>query len=122
AGGLALAQERPAPAQEPTKLQVATDGAQDIEVLLEARAPAAKALAGIKVNGRVLGPDGKPVAGAQVALVADSQVTGKAKTDKEGRFHLEGVGSPTGATWVVAAAAGYGPAWHPPVPEDPKRP
>jgi len=120
--GLALVQERPVPAAEPLKFQVFVNDANDIEFVVQGRQPAAKPMAGIKIDGRVLSPDGKPVANAPVVLVADSQVTGKAKTDKEGRFHLEGLGSARGDTWVIASAPGFGPSWHPPVPADPKKP
>jgi RNA polymerase sigma factor (sigma-70 family) len=74
----------------------------------------------ITISGRVLDPGGKPFKGAQVFVMASyGDPNERAKTDADGRFefHLrpgEVVGTDKRSArsfYVVAAAAGYGPAW-----------
>jgi RNA polymerase sigma factor (sigma-70 family) len=66
----------------------------------------------VALRGRVLDPDGKPVAGARLYLLggagkdqAPSRVRGT--TDQDGRFRLTAARD----RYVVAAADGCGPAW-----------
>src|SRR5262249_13563497 len=115
--GIALAQERPVAAEEPAKLQAVVD--MEISLGLERRAPEAQAPARLTVAGRVLSHDGKPVINASVALVAGGPVTGKTKTDKDGKFKLNGSYSPSEPALVMAVAPGFGPAWLP-LQTDPK--
>jgi RNA polymerase sigma factor (sigma-70 family) len=77
----------------------------------------------LSVKGRVLDPDGKPVAKAEVALLAwpraplrgDAELTSprivaQGKADAKGRFHLTTPGRSRSAFWnpsVVARAPGY---------------
>jgi RNA polymerase sigma factor (sigma-70 family) len=72
-----------------------------------------------KVRGRVLGPDGKPVAGAKVVLPIykkedDYDFVEVATTDEEGRFEGKVPAPKEGAAAgriLVARAAGFGPDW-----------
>lgn len=70
---------------------------------VEAAAPAPKALAGV-----VIGPDGQPVAGAQVRLVAADGTVLLATTDGDGRFRLE---APAGRYDLVVRAGADGTLW-----------
>jgi beta-lactamase regulating signal transducer with metallopeptidase domain len=85
----------------------------------------------LTVTGQVVGPDDKPVAGAQAALVAwpklapravqkpDTRVLGLTRADGAGRFRLK-VNCPLPLAHyelvVVAGAKGYGPGWGPGLP------
>jgi RNA polymerase sigma factor (sigma-70 family) len=82
----------------------------------EANAPAAT------FRGRVLGPDGKPVPGAELFVVTglkDDQPAVRATTGADGRFALpvrrgeavDGDKRPLHTFQVVATAEGHGPAW-----------
>jgi RNA polymerase sigma factor (sigma-70 family) len=67
----------------------------------------------VTLSGQVLGTDGKPVPGARLYLIeSDGKKSGapkvRATTDKDGRFRFLGE---KGASPLVAAADGYGPAW-----------
>ncbi len=72
---------------------------------------------GIEIKGRVLGPDGKPAAGAKVYVStytdndkSDPKV--RAETDADGRFHFTANPAEVDRNEMVAAvAAGYGPDW-----------
>jgi RNA polymerase sigma factor (sigma-70 family) len=77
----------------------------------------------IPCSGRVLGPGGKPVAGARVALRTregpDKKLSVRGTTDKEGKFHFTVKRSELEADafygpWfaLVATAEGYAPDWH----------
>ncbi len=71
------------------------------------------------INGRVLDPDGKPFAGARLFLLANAtqekpDVIVRARTDKEGRFHVTAkpaIFNPKGKTTLAATANGFGPDW-----------
>ncbi len=91
-GDAALAREAPPPAAPP-RAQPPADAAE--------------------VSGRVLDPDGKPLAGARLYLLeasrpAQTPPAARATTDGEGRFRLA-LGD--GGKVLFAAADGYGPAW-----------
>jgi RNA polymerase sigma factor (sigma-70 family) len=93
-GGAALAREAPPPPAAPPRAEPPADAAE--------------------VSGRVLDPDGKPLAGAKLYLLepfraAKAPTAVRATTDGEGRFRLAlGDG---GGKVLFAAADGYGPAW-----------
>src|SRR5439155_18204248 len=74
----------------------------------------------IAYSGRVLGPDGQPVAGAKLYLTLPWSYVKRpapspayATTDKDARFHFTVPKEKFGdyATLIVAAAADHGPAW-----------
>jgi protocatechuate 3,4-dioxygenase beta subunit len=60
--------------------------------------PVTLKLADRKLAGRVLGTDGKPVAGAQVWINGDGQPSGNAQTDKDGRFSFDVCEGPISVT------------------------
>jgi RNA polymerase sigma factor (sigma-70 family) len=77
------------------------------------------------VTGRVLGADGKPVAGAPVVVLGSSnaplratnrhKVLAEGKTDADGRFRLPAPRTSSaeyGDVYVVATAEKHAPAWH----------
>ncbi len=75
----------------------------------------------VLLAGRVLGPDGKPVAGAQVAVLGwrpgraaeRPQVLSKARTDGDGRFSLKARRhSAAHALVALASAPGHALGWH----------
>jgi RNA polymerase sigma factor (sigma-70 family) len=103
--------ERPAPAEKPAPPPPAADKKD------------------ITVTGRVVGPDGKPVGGAEVAVLA-SQVAsqsawespswertatlGRTKADADGKFRLTvspPPGPPAPVMPLLAGAPGFGLAW-----------
>ncbi|WP_165248722.1 M56 family metallopeptidase [Paludisphaera soli] len=65
---------------------------------------------GATVTGRVVGPDGKPAAGAKVTLGGDRFRSNppESTTDAEGRFSLKPC--EPGAGWVFVEAPGFAPA------------
>ncbi len=71
----------------------------------------------LSIKGRVLGPDGKPLAGAKVYVTTrthkdkrDPKV--RAETDAEGRFHLTASREEVARNEsIVATAPDYGPDW-----------
>jgi RNA polymerase sigma factor (sigma-70 family) len=81
---------------------------------------------GVRVSGRVLGSDGKPLAGAEVALVGrlrpspqtpkyENELLALVKTDAEGRFRLarkDLTATPFYHLDVLATARGHGLGWH----------
>ncbi len=95
----------------------------------EKPAPAAKtdeatsppdAAESVPVNGRVVGPDGKAVRGAEVLLIpapwtdtgARARRSVRATSNADGRFHFRAKRSEFGRwTALTAVAPGYGPAW-----------
>jgi RNA polymerase sigma factor (sigma-70 family) len=82
---------------------------------------------GVRVCGRVLGPDGKPVKGARlfwprlpkteprtVEEIENIEIPQRGQTDGEGRFRFELPRSDINPDWnlaLIAAADGYGVAW-----------
>jgi RNA polymerase sigma factor (sigma-70 family) len=110
-----------APTSEPAAAVAAPDG--DVPP-----APPAEEKARMPVRGSVLGADGKPVAGAAVAVVsrprrpyrsgaepADTQaVLGEGTTDADGHFHFPATRTSSARFWkvhLVAAAPGHGVGW-----------
>jgi beta-lactamase regulating signal transducer with metallopeptidase domain/protocatechuate 3,4-dioxygenase beta subunit len=83
----------------------------------------------VTVNGRVVDPDGRPVAGATVVAAryrngfSERQELDRSTTDREGRFRLtfedtdvgdsedQELSHPWGRPAIVAWAPGFGPAW-----------
>jgi hypothetical protein len=121
-GAGALAQQAPAPAGKqpgagPKQPGAAPAGAK--------KAAPAKKEKGVAVSGRVLGADGKPLAGAEVALVGrwhpsprhpnhDYEVVAQAKTDAEGRFRLARADLSPAEFYhfhALAGATGHGLGW-----------
>jgi RNA polymerase sigma factor (sigma-70 family) len=84
-----------------------------------ARALPAEAGEGRAISGRVVGPDGKPVAGAAIVLGAVESEEKKttrelAKTDEAGRFHCVVPALPAGRSYyrvLVARAPGFAADW-----------
>jgi RNA polymerase sigma factor (sigma-70 family) len=115
AGAHALMPAQPARAEPPPAPRVKPDlGAKPAD------APAEKEKATTtEVRGRVLGPDGKPVAGAKVVLPVykkedDYDVIDVATTDEAGNFAGKVPAPKEGAVagrMLVARAAGFGPDW-----------
>lgn len=82
---------------------------------------------GFALSGRVLAPDGSPVAGAEILAFADPALSTSNKevlhldplpgmsawSDREGEFRLERL--PPGRIRVRATAAGFGAPWSPPL-------
>jgi RNA polymerase sigma factor (sigma-70 family) len=73
----------------------------------------------VEIKGRVLDPDGKPLAGARLFLLSDAKkakgdVVVRATTDKDGRFSFTAeppVFNAEGKVTLAATAKGFGPAW-----------
>jgi RNA polymerase sigma factor (sigma-70 family) len=115
------------PVKEPAR-PVAQAAPRDVNRPKPATQPDPAAPARMTVAGRVLDPDGKPVPGAVVDLIArlrsprvgasdagdDYRLLGRGQSDRDGRFRLD---SPrTGSIRVfevhaLAAAPGYGLGW-----------
>jgi protocatechuate 3,4-dioxygenase beta subunit len=100
------------------------DGTVDVVLTAQASAPVPtpsqpKAPQKIKAEGRVAGPDNKPVAGAEVAVVAlpggslqNPKVLGRTKTDAKGRYRLQATNpSPASPVVTLVRAKGYGLGW-----------
>jgi RNA polymerase sigma factor (sigma-70 family) len=66
---------------------------------------------GIELDGVVLDPNGKPIQGANVVVARDRYLSNKpsARTDSDGKFHVENVTDEYQIV-VTATARGYGPA------------
>jgi hypothetical protein len=83
---------------------------------VEPKAPAAQEKQERTVAGRVLDAEGKPVAEAEVALVAhgwdfaakDYEVLKKGVADKDGRFRLSGPWHASGESLLLVGKTGYG--------------
>lgn len=74
-------------------------------------APSASKEPAIEIKGRVLDPDGKPLAGARLFLRSNSV---RATTDEGGRFRFTAKPSdfdPQGKATLAATANGFGPDW-----------
>jgi RNA polymerase sigma factor (sigma-70 family) len=115
-GAAAFAPRPPASAEEP---QAAAPQ--------EPALPAADEKKEMTVTGRALDSEGKPLAGARVAVLAgvrrfyrygslssERAVLGGGKTDEEGRFSLKVARTSSARNWgadVLAAAPGYGLGW-----------
>ncbi len=73
----------------------------------------------IEIKGRVLDPDGKPLAGARLFLLTEAKKPKgdgvvRATTDKEGRFSFQAKPpdfNAEGKATLAATAKGFGPAW-----------
>jgi RNA polymerase sigma factor (sigma-70 family) len=73
----------------------------------------------IEIKGRVLDPDGKPVAGAPLILISDTSgkkadATVRATSDKEGRFRFTAKPADydsKGKATLAVTANGFGPDW-----------
>jgi RNA polymerase sigma factor (sigma-70 family) len=108
----------------------ATEPAAAASAEPEPQEPAKPATATMSVSGRVLDPDGKPLAGAAVAVTARqglflcswegwaayrNEILGQVQSDADGRFRLEVPRTDPNMTMrnirVVATAAAYGLAW-----------
>ncbi len=79
-------------------------------------APEAKAAEPLELNGRVLGPDGKPVAGAKLFVVTREtkreNLAVRATTGADGRFHvLVAPADLDQDARLVATSADHGPDW-----------
>jgi hypothetical protein len=117
-GAAVLAQPRPA-AREPQA------GAKPTAPAVGAQKPAPAAEQGLVLAGRVLGSDGKPFAGAEVALVGrwrpspkgrarGDEVLAQGKTDAAGRFRLARKDLEPASFYhvhAVAGAKGHGLSW-----------
>jgi RNA polymerase sigma factor (sigma-70 family) len=126
-GAAVLAQQGPAARQPLTGVKRPAPGARP-------QKPAPPAEQGLTLAGRVLGADGKPLAGADVALVGrwrlspqhpnhDYEVLARGKADAQGRFRLARKDLSPAAFYQVHALAsgkGHGLGWAK-LPADPKR-
>ncbi len=71
------------------------------------------------IKGRVLDPEGKPLAGARLLWVADTgakktDITERATTDKDGQFRFTARATdldPRGKATLAATGQGFGPDW-----------
>jgi RNA polymerase sigma factor (sigma-70 family) len=98
--------------QTPNKAMPAKPGIKDAKVAPVAKKESANT---ITVSGKVIDPDGKPVAGAKF-VVSDDEVEEKiapVRSDAEGKFRFEMVYPKTvrNPRQVIASAPGYGLAW-----------
>jgi beta-lactamase regulating signal transducer with metallopeptidase domain len=114
---LALAQQRPATAQETQSKPQATitlksDG-QAMTMTASPKSPAkGTPTPAITVAGKVVGPDDKPISEASVVLVSGGHVSEPAKTDKEGKFHVRATSAaPSKSSFVFAWAQSFAPGW-----------
>jgi RNA polymerase sigma factor (sigma-70 family) len=98
-GAVALAQQAAPPPAAGRQVEIRKQGAPTVPAPQKNPRAAAAKESGVSVSGRVLGADGKPLAGAPVALVGrrtpskqhpnhDYEVLAHGKTDAEGRFRL----------------------------------
>jgi RNA polymerase sigma factor (sigma-70 family) len=73
----------------------------------------------VPINGRVLDPDGEPLASARLLLPSDAaakktDIPVRATTDKDGRFRFQAKPpdfDPQGKATLAAVAKGFGPDW-----------
>lgn len=88
-------------------IRLALSVALSIALTLVASAEATGQTTGCRVSGRVTDPDGRPIAGARLELVgqSDSGVT----TDLDGRYCLTETGEATGPRHLLASANGFHP-------------
>lgn len=116
---IALAQQRPAAAEEPPQPFQPEGWKFTVHSRAAAVPAASRELEAIALAGQVLGADGKPVAEADVTLLSGPQPAGQARTDGEGRFRLEGKYNPAEAAVALARGPGHGPGgqW---LPADPR--
>src|SRR5262249_18623656 len=113
---------KPAAAKEEPKPVPPARGREEMKMMKPDRKPVGKSYVAAILAGKVLGPDGKPAAGAAVGVVAWSkndssgrtEILGQTKTDAQGQFRLETM-CPVPATQyevvTVATAKGCGPGW-----------
>jgi RNA polymerase sigma factor (sigma-70 family) len=65
----------------------------------------------VEVSGRVVDPDGKPVAGATVAVWTRATRRDRTTSGSDGRFRI-GVRPTEGPSTLITTAEGFGPDWH----------
>jgi RNA polymerase sigma factor (sigma-70 family) len=116
-GALALAAGRPPVPAEPQNERSAQGRPQAPSAPRAAKpGPETRDQGTITVAGRVLDADGKPVAGAEVAVVArgwdfaakEYQVLKKGSADRDGRFRLTAPRHSSGEGYILAGKPGYG--------------
>jgi RNA polymerase sigma factor (sigma-70 family) len=122
AGGFGVARHQAVAADQPVAEQRQAAKAQDQADQLQDARPAPSTAAARELRGRVLDPEGRPVAGATLYLAKHTRhgpaASPRATSAVDGRFHFAVARSevdPTGADdpppQVMAVAKGYGCAW-----------
>jgi RNA polymerase sigma factor (sigma-70 family) len=105
--GSALLYQRHASAGEP-----AAPAAKPAEKAEKPAPPAGgKSDEKVTLSGTVVGPDGKPVKGAEVRVWAAGKRGRRATTDDRGRFRLEVGPKQAQGAQLIASARGVGPDW-----------